>query len=67
MRTVNGIVHSSFKEACGDLGLLKDDRQWHIALSENAVHSMPNQLRQLFVHILSNNQVAHPFRLWKQH
>lgn len=67
LRTVNGIVHSSFKEACGALGLLKDDRQWHVAMSENAVHAMPNQLRQLFVHILSNNQVADPLRLWKQH
>lgn len=67
MRNVNGVVHDSFKEACGALGLLKDDNQWHVALSENAVHSMPRQLRELFVHILSNNQVADPSKLWDQH
>ncbi|XP_074336458.1 uncharacterized protein LOC141673604 [Apium graveolens] len=34
----------------------KDDRHWDVAMSENAVHAMPRQLRQLFIHILSNNQ-----------
>lgn len=67
LKTVNGIVHNSFKEACDALGLLKDDRQWHLTMSENAVHAMPQQLRELFVHILSNNQVADPLKLWEQH
>lgn len=67
LRTVEGKVYPTFKEACGALGLLKDDRQWHVAMSENAVNSMPPKLRELFVHILSNNQVADPFRLWDQH
>ncbi|XP_074364503.1 uncharacterized protein LOC141705465 [Apium graveolens] len=67
LRTVNGFVYNTFKEACDALGLLKDDKQWHVAMSENVVHAMPQQLRQLFVFIFSNNQVADPLKLWEQH
>lgn len=67
LRTVNGVLYNSFKEACDALGLLKDDRQWHTAMSENTIHAMPYQLRQLFVFILSNNQVADPLKLWQEH
>lgn len=67
LRTVNGKVYNTFKEACDALGLLKDDKQWHVALSENAVSAMPKQLRELFVHILTNNSVADPLRLWQNH
>ncbi|KAL8113228.1 hypothetical protein AgCh_020521 [Apium graveolens] len=36
-------------------------------MSENAIHAMPLQLRQLFVFILSNNQVDDPLKIWQQH
>lgn len=67
LRTVNGIVYNTYKEACDALGLLKDDKQWDVAMTENSNHAMPFQLRQLFVFILSNNQVADPLKLWQQH
>lgn len=67
LRTVNGKVYSSFKEVCDALGLLKDDNQWHIAMSENVVSAMPRQLHELFVHIIPNNSVADPLRLWRKH
>ncbi|XP_074351717.1 uncharacterized protein LOC141690860 [Apium graveolens] len=67
LKSVNGFVHTLFQEACDALGHLKDDRQWDVAISENAVHAMPRQLRQLFVHILSDNQVADPLKLWEKH
>ena len=67
LRTVGHTVYNTFKEACDALGLLKDDRQWDIAMTENASHAMPSQLRELFVHILSNNTVADPLRLWEKH
>ncbi|XP_074374063.1 uncharacterized protein LOC141714443 [Apium graveolens] len=47
LKTVNEFVHNSFQEACDALGLLKDDRQWDVAMSENAVHAMP-QIEKLF-------------------
>ncbi|XP_074324093.1 uncharacterized protein LOC141661011 [Apium graveolens] len=65
--TVNGIVYNTYKEACDALGLLKDDKQWDVAMTENFNHAMLFQLRQLFVFILSNNQVADPLKLWQHH
>ena len=38
LRTVNGVVYKTFKEACGALGLLTDDRKWHVTMSESAVY-----------------------------
>ncbi|XP_074352575.1 uncharacterized protein LOC141691715 [Apium graveolens] len=63
LRTVNGIVYNTYKEPCDALGLLKDDKQWDVTMTENFNHVMPFQLRQLFVFILSNNQVADPLKL----
>lgn len=67
LRTVDGICYNTFKEACAALGLLKDDRQWHISMSENAHTAMPRQLRELFVYILTNNTVGDPLTLWQEH
>lgn len=40
LRTVNGVRHVTFKEACHALGLLQDDRQWHFALAKISHSSM---------------------------
>ncbi len=34
LRTVNGIKHDTFKDACIAMGLLTDDNEWHEALEE---------------------------------
>jgi len=34
LRTVNGITYKSYREACQQLGLLKDDKYWDDALAE---------------------------------
>lgn len=67
LRTVNGQVYNSFKETCDALGLLKDDKQWHDALRENSQTAFPQQLRSMFVHILTNCPVADPLKLWQNH
>lgn len=41
LRTVNGHVHQTFKEACDALGLLKNNNQWHEVISGNAYTSLP--------------------------
>lgn len=41
LRTVNDQLYSTFKEACQALGLLRNDNQWHEAMSENDATSMP--------------------------
>lgn len=67
LRTVNGQVYETFKEACDALGLLKDDNQWHAALKENSHSAFSQQLRAMFVHILKNCPVSDPLRLWQEH
>lgn len=64
LRTVDRRVYSTYKEACEVLGLLKDDNQWHSALQENSQNAMPQQLRSMFVFILTNCPVANPEKLW---
>ncbi|OMP05879.1 hypothetical protein COLO4_08486 [Corchorus olitorius] len=47
LRTVNGTVHQTFKEACHALGLLGDDKEWKMAIEEASVHAAAPQLRSL--------------------
>ncbi|WOH01414.1 hypothetical protein DCAR_0520798 [Daucus carota subsp. sativus] len=67
LRTIDGLLYETYKEACGALGLLQNDKQWHDALSENAHSSFPHQIREMFVNILSYSSVADPHLLWKSH
>ncbi|XP_065658805.1 uncharacterized protein LOC136083337 [Hydra vulgaris] len=52
LRTVNGIVLETFREACVLKGLLQDDTEWQNTLSEAALMRMPKQIIQLFSVIL---------------
>lgn len=67
LRTVDGRIYDTFKEACAALGLLRDDKQWHAALLENSETAMPQQLRAMFVHMLTNCPIAAPHKLWDDH
>ncbi|XP_031279085.1 uncharacterized protein LOC116137522 [Pistacia vera] len=66
IRTVNGVIHLTFKEACYALGLLDDDKEWHDYLDEASVWVSRNQLRQLFVMIILFNEVVSPRDLWRR-
>ena len=48
LRTVDGVLHPTFKEACQQLGLLNDDAECHAALEEATFKDMPRQIRYLF-------------------
>ncbi|XP_074346888.1 uncharacterized protein LOC141685698 [Apium graveolens] len=50
LRTVNGIVYNTYKEACDALGLLKDDKQWDVAISRS--------LKYLFKYCLKGHDTA---------
>ncbi|XP_074336448.1 uncharacterized protein LOC141673594 [Apium graveolens] len=65
LKTVNGHIHETFKEACVALGLLQNDNQWHEAIAENFHTSLPPQLRAMFVNILAYNPISDPLRLWE--
>ena len=52
VRTVNGIVHETFRSACVAYGLLASDSNYISTLTEAARLRVPLSLRQLFVHIV---------------
>ncbi|XP_038716065.1 uncharacterized protein LOC120009516 [Tripterygium wilfordii] len=52
IRTVKGVVHQTFKEACNAMGLIGDDREWHDAMDEASQWATSKELRQLFVTLI---------------
>ena len=53
LRTVEGVLYPSYKAACFARGLIEDDSEWHEALKEAELFKSPEQMRQLFVVILT--------------
>ena len=66
LRTVNGVLHPSFKAACIAIGLLEDDNEWIQCLTEAAVMKTGAQLRSLFSVILMQCSPKSPDALWNQ-
>ncbi|KAI8561187.1 hypothetical protein RHMOL_Rhmol04G0318500 [Rhododendron molle] len=66
LRTVENVVHHTFKEAWVARGLLEDDDEWVQCLQEAAVMKTGYQLRRLFSIILTQCSPIHPYDLWKQ-
>ncbi|XP_020105809.1 uncharacterized protein LOC109722257 [Ananas comosus] len=64
IRTIDGIVHETFRAACNALGLLGDDMEWRQALEEASHWSSAADLRQLFVTLVMFCEVADPVKLW---
>ncbi len=52
IRTFEGVVHETFKDAATARGLLEDDLELDHCLEEAAGFSLPAQMRELFSTIL---------------
>jgi hypothetical protein len=65
LRTVNGILYSTFQEACIALNLFSDETEAEYCFTE-AIESLhtPYQLRLLLIHMLSNNCITAPATIW---
>ncbi|KAG2661478.1 hypothetical protein PVAP13_1KG506713 [Panicum virgatum] len=61
LRTYNGIVYETFKEACAARGLLNDDNEWYNTFEEATKWATPSHLRNLFATI--NGQNIHNYNL----
>lgn len=48
IRTYNGTIYLTFKDACAARGLLKDDNEWYKTFDEAASWATAPQLRNLF-------------------
>ncbi|XP_027126648.2 uncharacterized protein [Coffea arabica] len=66
LKTVNGYLTCSFKEAAQLRGLLHIDNGAQDCLSEAIVYRMPQSLRQLFAVILVHCSPPDPQKLWSQ-
>nr|XP_047123764.1 uncharacterized protein LOC105849148 [Hydra vulgaris] len=64
LRTVNGTVFNTFREACYQLGLLQDDIKWRNTLTEAVATGLPKQIRQLFSILSTLCQPDDPLHLW---
>lgn len=67
LKTVNGVEHSTFHEACSALRLLDDDRNWDDTLEEAVVSDTPIRLRHLFAIMIVFCGLAHPMQLWEKY
>ncbi|XP_072084378.1 uncharacterized protein [Arachis hypogaea] len=65
LRTVDGVVYDSFKDACYALGLLQDDRKFIDVISEAGTWHSVIFLRRLFVVLLTSN-VSRPNFVWQK-
>ena len=65
IRTVDGVVHPTYKSACYALGLLNDDKEWDDCIKEASHWASAPQMRQLFCTILLFCKVTDPAKLWQ--
>ncbi|KFM75760.1 hypothetical protein X975_25623, partial [Stegodyphus mimosarum] len=67
LRTVEGRVCKTYKEACQVRGLLENDGHWNVTLEEASVTCSPRMLRNLFVVMLQTCAMSNPHQLWSYH
>jgi PIF1-like helicase/Helitron helicase-like domain at N-terminus len=66
LRTVDGLVCDSFKDACLKLHLLEDDNEYHRCMEDARQTDMPRAMRVLFVTIMTQCSPAEPAALWEE-
>ena len=64
IKTINGKTFSTYQEACQELGLLADDKEFIDAIKEASHLASGNQLRRLFVALLIMNTMSKPKVVW---
>ena len=67
LRTVNGRICTTFREACQLYGLLENDQQWDATMSEAAAVQSAVRLRNLFALILAVCGPSNPKQLWESY
>lgn len=66
IRTVNGQICATYREACQQLQLLENDTHWEATLQDASLTSHPKQIRALFAIILVTCFPAKPKELWQK-
>ncbi|KAI9091201.1 hypothetical protein K1719_028265 [Acacia pycnantha] len=66
IRTVDGVVHPTYRAACIALGLLDDDCEFVAALKEASMWAAGRSLRTMFVSMLLCCCLTRPEVVWKE-
>ncbi|XP_019160767.1 PREDICTED: uncharacterized protein LOC109157323 [Ipomoea nil] len=64
IRTVNGVMYDSFRDACYARGLVDDDNEYVDAVEEANHWASADQLRKLFVTLLMSSCMGKPETVW---
>ncbi|XP_025692828.1 uncharacterized protein [Arachis hypogaea] len=66
IRTYNGVIYSSFRDACYARGLLDDDKEYIDAIEEASHWGSGHYLRRLFAILLWSNSMVRPEVVWEK-
>jgi hypothetical protein len=66
VKTVKGRTYDSFREACGALKLLDDDREFVNSITEVAVLGSGFSIRKMFANLLMSNSMSDPLKVLEQ-
>ncbi|XP_066428603.1 uncharacterized protein [Eleutherodactylus coqui] len=67
LRTVNGEVCATYREACQQLNLIENNAHWDTALNDASNTAQPQQIRTLFAIILTTCFPSNPKDLWEKY
>lgn len=67
LRTVNGDLCATYREACQRLNLLENDSHWDFTLGDAIVSASAAQIRTLFAIIISTCFPSNPSDLWNKY
>ena len=67
LRTLNGQVCATYREACQELNLLENDAHWDTSIADASNTAQPHQIRTLFAIILTTCFPSNPKDLWEKY
>ena len=67
LKTVNGEICATFRQACQELNLLENDAHWETTLADASNTAHPKQIRTLFAIILTTCFPSNPKDLWENY
>ncbi|XP_055306852.1 uncharacterized protein LOC129571114, partial [Sitodiplosis mosellana] len=67
IKTVNGEICATYRQACENLHLLENDAQWNLSLEDASNTAHPHQIRSLFVVIITTCFPVNPQSLWEKY
>ncbi|XP_072074145.1 uncharacterized protein [Arachis hypogaea] len=65
IRTIDGILYLTFREACYAQGILDDDKEYIDAIEEASIWGSGQYLRKLFATLLFSNTITRPKHVWE--